>query len=387
MKKKFIAVLCLALMICTLLPVSAAADSAIDKVLCTTSTIPVAQANSQEIYAATSTAGCYVENYIWRRTTDGYIVYGLFGTENVEVEITLRALDSWYFSDTCAVYLNNSSAFYYIGNDGKTLTLTRTYSPEIWAPSIIKHPGSETVDEGGLASFVASATLTAEYKWFIINPATGESYRDYDIPNVFEGATIGSNREGQLNIYNVPASMDGWHVYCVFSGPGGEIRSAEAAIKGNYETPPPTATPEPTPQPTPEPTAAPAGSPTPAPVEEDDEEESHAHSFSDVWRTDSVLHWKECACGARANEGSHILRWTEERKATRREPGLSIGRCDTCGYTQEKEVEYNNANNILRWAIYALVILVSVTFVVLLIDAIAANRRRRRRRKKRRTRR
>ena len=122
MKKRFIAALCIVLMLCTLVPMSAAADSSIDKVLCTTSTIPVAQANSKDIYAATSTAGCYIESYIWRRTSDGYIIYQLFGTENVEVEITLRALDGWHFSDAVAVYLNNSPANFYIGEGGKTLT-------------------------------------------------------------------------------------------------------------------------------------------------------------------------------------------------------------------------------------------------------------------------
>ena len=378
MKKKLIALVCLVLMFCTLLPISAAADNAIEKVLCTTSTIPVAQANSQEIYAATSTSGCDVDSYLWRRTTDGYIVYGLFGTENVEVEISLRALDGWYFSESCAVYLNNSSASYYIGEGGKTLTLTRTYAPELWLPSIIKHPGSETVDEGGLASFVASATLTAEYEWYIINPDTGESYRDYDIPNVFEGAAIGSNREGQLNIHNVPASMDGWHVYCVFSGPGGDVRSAEAKIKVNYETPPPTPvlTAPPTPQPTPEPTPK----PTPRPISE----EQHAHFFSSAWSSDSLLHWKECDCGERIDEGSHIFSWTEVREATRREPGLSTGTCEICGYSQDKEVPYNGANSILRYVLMGFGGLVALTIIILLVDSIAAKRRRRRRHRRRR---
>ncbi|MBQ1236114.1 MAG: hypothetical protein IIX72_03990, partial [Oscillospiraceae bacterium] len=341
MKKRFIAALCIVLMLCTLMPMSAAADSPIDKVLCTTSSIPVAQANSKDIYAATSTAGCYIESYIWRRTSDGYIIYQLFGTENVEVEITLRALDGWYFSDAVAVYLNNSPANFYIGEGGKTLTLTRTYSPELWAPSIIKNPGSETVDEGGMASFVASATLTSEYKWYVVNPATAELYSADELPLHFEGVSIGSNREGQFNIHNVPAALDGWHVYCMFKGPGGEVRSSEAKIKVNYETPPPTETPAPTPEPTPEPTTAPVESA--APAQPEPEEENHAHSFSEVWRTDEALHWRECACGMRMSEGSHILRWSEIREASRREPGLSIGRCDSCGYEIEKEVPYNGA--------------------------------------------
>ena len=191
MKKRLLCALCLMLILCTLLPVSALADSAIDKVLCTTSTIPVAQADSREIYAATSTAGCYIDSYLWRRTSDGYIIYQLFGTENVEVEITLRAMDGWYFSEGCAVYLNNSSAAYYIGEGGKTLTLKRTYAPELWSPSVIKHPGGETVDEGELASFVASATLTSEYKWYILDPNTGEQYPGDKVPALFEGASTG----------------------------------------------------------------------------------------------------------------------------------------------------------------------------------------------------
>lgn len=383
MKRKIIAALCLALMLCTLVPITASADNAIDKVLCTTSTIPVAQADSRDIYVATGTAGCYIESSTWRRVNDGYIIYQLFGTENVEIEITLRANEGWYFSDAVAVYLNNSPASFFIGEGGKTLTLMRTYAPELWAPSIIKNPGSETVDEGGLASFVASATLTSEYKWFIINPATGELYESYEIPSHFEGAEIGSNREGQFNIYNVPAALDGWHVYCVFSGPGGEVRSTEAKIKVNYETPPPTETPAPTPEPTPEASETPTETPVPAEMPES-VEESHAHSFSELWRTDESLHWKECACGARMNEGTHILHWSEFREATRREPGLSIGECDICGYKAEKEVPYNSANNILRWVLLGLGGLVALTVIILIIDAIRANRRRRRRRRKRR---
>jgi len=382
MKKKLLAALCLCLMLCALFPMSAAAENAIDKVLCTTSTIPVAHNNVNDMYAATSTAGCYIESYTWRDTTNGYIIYQLFPTNNVEVEIVLRANEGWYFSDSVAVYLNNSSANFYLGEGGKTLTLTRTYSPELWAPAVIKNPGSETVDEGGLASFVASATVTEEYKWYIVDPVSGDSHPGADIPVLFEGANIGSNREGQFNIYNVPAAMDGWQVYCVFSGPGGEVKSQKASIKVNYETPPPTETPEPTPEPTPTPEA------TQAPQNVTEPEESaapdHAHSFTAQWHSSEALHWRECECGAKADEGVHTLVWEEKREATKREPGLNVGTCETCGYTAEKEIEYNNANSIVKYIILGLGGLVALTIVILVIDSIAASRRRRRRRRNRR---
>ena len=385
MKRRFIALLCLALLLCSLMPTAAAADSAIEKLLCTTSSIPVAQMDSRDIYVATSTAGCYVEDYTWRRTSDGSVVYQNFGKENVEISITLRAMDGWFFSDACAVYLNNSSAGYYIGDEGRTLTLSRTYAPELWAPSIIKHPGNENVEEGGLASFVATATLTKEYKWYIVDPVSGDSYSVYEIPGLFEGSTIGGDGESKLNIYHVTAAMDGWQLYCVFSGPGGEVKSQKATLKVKYETPPPTETPEPTPEATPEPSAAPEAAEA-KPDESADSAAStdHAHSFSDVWRTDSTLHWHECACGAKSNEGSHILSWTKIKEATRREKGLSEGRCETCGYTVKKDVEYNSANNVLRYAFFGLGGLVGLTIIVLIIDSIRQNRRRRRRRKARR---
>ena len=382
MKKRLFALFCVCLMLCALLPVSAAADSAIDKVLCTTSSIPVAQASAKDIYAATSTAGCYIESCTWRDTTNGYIIYQLFPTNNVELEIVLRANEGWYFSEGLAVYLNNSSADHYIGEGGSTLTLTRTYSPELWAPAVIKNPGSETVDEGSFASFVATATVTSEYKWYLYDPANDKSYPAADTASLFAGTSIQENGEGKLNIYNIPAAMDGWQVYCVFAGPGGEVKSQKAGINVNYETPPPTATPEPTPEPTatPEPTEAPADTAKPKESRAPD----HAHTFTADWHSSEALHWRECGCGARTDEGVHTLVWEVKREATKREPGLSVGSCETCGYTAEKETDYDNSSSILRYIFLGLGGLVALTIIILVIDSIRSSRRRRRRRRRRR---
>ena len=404
MKKRFLALLCVAMMLCTLLPTTAAANSLIDdliyqtvtepvsadnaitKVLCTISSVPVANGDSREIYANTSTNGCYIEGYTWRECSTGYIVYQLFPKGNVEVEIRLRAYDGWIFSDSVAVYLNNSSVSFYLGDGGKTLTLNRTYAPELWQPSVIKNPGSETVDKGGIASFVATATLTEEYTWYIVDPVSGKSHSAYDIPSLFEGAAIGSNREGQLNIHNVPAAMDGWQVYCVFSGPGGEVKSQKANIKVKYETPPPTETPAPTPEATakPEVEAETAPAVENKPAAPTVQAPDHAHSFSAQWKHNDALHWRECDCGAKTEEGVHMLTWSKEREASKREPGLSVGECPTCGYRAEKEIAYDNTGGILRYIVYGLGGLVVLTIIVLVIDSIRANRRRRRRRKRRR---
>lgn len=45
-------------------------------------------------------------------------------------------------------------------------------------------------------------------------------------------------------------------------------------------------------------------------------EESHSHSFSSGWRSDSVNHWRECACGERGSAARH---------------SFSNSRCTVCG--------------------------------------------------------
>ena len=120
MKRRITALLCVCLLICALVPMSAAADNAIEKVLCTTSYIPVAQADSRDIYVSTSTAGCYVADYGWTDTVTGYNIYQLFTTHNARIDITLIASDGWYFSDSVAAYLNNSSVDCYIADDNHT---------------------------------------------------------------------------------------------------------------------------------------------------------------------------------------------------------------------------------------------------------------------------
>ena len=57
MKRRLISFFCICMLLISLVPFSAHADDAIDKVLCTTSTIPVAQLSPNDIYANTSTYG------------------------------------------------------------------------------------------------------------------------------------------------------------------------------------------------------------------------------------------------------------------------------------------------------------------------------------------
>ena len=150
--------MCLSLTLSRLLPPQAAADSYITKVLATTSYTPVALMDVNYITFATSTNGIYLTDYGWYDTHSGSPVYTKFSVRPVEVSMTFATHDGYVFDGNVAVYLNNSPAYYVLSDDRHYLTLSRTYDPMIWAPSVIKNPGDEYVNEGGFASFVASAS-------------------------------------------------------------------------------------------------------------------------------------------------------------------------------------------------------------------------------------
>ena len=380
-KRLLSALLCLCLCLALFqarLP-EAAADSEIIKVLATTSYTPVALMEADSISAATSTNGIYMVDYAWYDVRNGNRIGTKFGTGPVEVSMTFATHDGYVFSNSVAVYLNNSPAKYTLSEDRHYLTLTREYDPMIWMPSIIKNPGDEYVDEGGLASFVASASYAEGFQWFACNPETGEVQSIYDVP---ESIDIYSNGEqSRMNIYGVPAWMDGWEVYCSFVGAMGStansaraklhvralsIEEAPAEEPEVEETPEPT--PEPTPAPTPEPTATPE--PTPGPTPEPTPEPEHVHEFSETWSYDEVMHWRECSCGERIEQGAHTMVWETVEPATRKQSGTEHGVCSVCGYESERELAYTRPSDAVRLAIVGVSGLVGLTVAVLIVDSI-----------------
>ena len=149
--------LCLCLSLVVFCPAQASAETVIEKLLTTTSYTPVALMELMYVTAATSTGGAYIAGYRWVDTVLGTTVTDAFSTGSYRVEITVNTIDGFEFSEQPAVYLNNIPASYSLSADRRSLTLTRTYEAEIWAPSVVKNPTSERVDEGGLASFSATA--------------------------------------------------------------------------------------------------------------------------------------------------------------------------------------------------------------------------------------
>ncbi len=67
-------------------------------------------------------------------------------------------------------------------------------------------------------------------------------------------------------------------------------------------------------------------------------EEQAGHDYSDTWSTDATKHWKECACGAKSEEGEHTAGdWIVDEEATADKAGKKHKECTRCGYVMEEE--------------------------------------------------
>lgn len=273
-------ILCLALSLCLCLALGAfapcaSAESEIGKLLVTAVPTPVALMDVGSIAAATSTEGCYIASYAWYDAS-GNALSGAFGTGQYTVVIRVDAADGYYFSEGVRVYLNNSEAAFTLDSSLKSVTLSRSYVPDVWAPSIIKHPGSETVNEGELASFVSTATYVASYGWELQSPDGSTVYDCLDAPDKFPGLSVSDPNSDKIILYNIPAALDGWKIRCVFHSAADGLNSysnyasitvtpaetAAPAVADAAEASP-TAAPAASLSPTPAATAKPTSTPTP----------------------------------------------------------------------------------------------------------------------------
>jgi len=62
------------------------------------------------------------------------------------------------------------------------------------------------------------------------------------------------------------------------------------------------------------------------------------HDYGDTWKQDETKHWKECACGAKAEEGEHTAGdWIVDEEATTDKVGKQHKECTQCGYKMAEE--------------------------------------------------
>jgi len=314
LRKNFISLLAFALLLSmalSLLPMQASASGTglIESVNIKLSMPAVQAADVDGVSATTTTGGCYISSMGW------YDVYGKlmtnkFTADNATLEIKLTAAPGYYFADYVAVTVDGAAASR--ETDGSSLWVSKSFSPYIWAPSVVKHPGSEKTTEGGMVSFVSYASCADKSEWGLYD-TKGNYVSVTKLPDMFPGLVVEDSFD-KLKLYPVPKALDGYKVVCTFTGPGGTVVSnkADISISGGSVSEPSAS---------PAPTAAPT--PTPPP---------HEHKFSQELSSDAGFHWYECQCGEMQFRAEHNFTWTQLSAATAESGGHVQGKCDICGY-------------------------------------------------------
>ena len=95
---------------------------------------------------------------------------------------------------------------------------------------ITKSPTSETVDEGGSASFVAYGGNFTNIVWILVSPDAATSYDAAEAPYHFSGVNVSGQGSSMVTFSNIPAGMDGWRVQAYFTGTGGPVYTNGAYI-------------------------------------------------------------------------------------------------------------------------------------------------------------
>ena len=228
---------------------------------------------------------------------------------------------------------------------------------------ITKHPGGETVEEGGSCAFTVKAENADQYRWYFVK---GKSVIEMDDKDYyFPGLKVSGATEKKLKLTDIPLALDGWSVVCEISNKVESVRSKAASITVTAkETPAPTEAPTPVPTeaptpapteaptPAPEATAAPAAEATAAPAPEataasaSDPAKSgtdgHTHTFDGVYRYNSIEHWLECPCGERTAVANHVVaEWKTTVKPTKTTVGVRKGVCAVCGAEVLDSVSYD----------------------------------------------
>ena len=115
--------------------------------------------------------------------------------------------------------------------------------------TITKHPTGETVNVGGNATFIAAAEGAASFQWRIVkNDGSNGFYRADEAPSYINGLQVIGADSNTLVLKNIPASMNGMSVICVFYADNARTQfkitnSARLTVNQPYTPPTPTPTP------------------------------------------------------------------------------------------------------------------------------------------------
>ena len=393
--------LCMCLSLLSLAPVNAHAATEIKNATTTLEyTDPVVMMDVAQNPVRASGTGYHLVSASWIDSS-GNAETAYFKKGSYTLVIRLAADTGYTFAADAKGYINNSNTGITTerSGDGSELTLSRSYNATVWAPIVIKHPGPETVKEGGWCSFVVSGMYVGSYEWILESP-DGKTVPASKLADYFPNVTQEGDGTAKIKLFNIPYEMNGWKIYCT-------EWSVDKLSFTNTRSTTLTVTSDNPPSPSPEPTAEPEAEETPAPdaeaeapaedteaetgteaeaepAEEPEVTEEPVHQFSEAWSYDGQTHWHACeedGCDAIDGQALHNMSWTVTREATKDEPGEEEGVCSVCGYRAVRELPIDeeavaeSEAHIFLYILIGLAALLLLSILVLIIQAIRrANR-------------
>ena len=318
----------------------------------TGNTLPVVGQKVSDIVIKTNTTGLAVTG--WELVGAGTKVENRDYVLNVNVSLWVENGVFDFFGTKG--YINGVESTVTVNSDLKTATISRLISPDIQAAVVWHHPGNESHDAGECFSFTATASQVYDsYQWKLRSPYN-ETYNAEDVGSIFPGpyAVIADIENGtRCNIYDVPEELNGWSIYCIFKGAGGDVPTNSASITVKNAAPEPTiqivAAPDAitvVEEKTQEETDVPQGiTIVDAPEEVDPEENENITivQWEEAWTYDDNSHWHKSAdsySDETSEPETHTMSWTTTREATKKADGEEEGVCEVCGYTTRRNVPY-----------------------------------------------
>lgn len=210
--------------------------------------------SSMEI-ASDGTFSIYIGSYggtgTW--TSESNKIYATFKDQNEGQEHNLLI---YKIQDVAQNYLKTNimeTDMYFVKGENIIQTPSVEYTPEptpapqetpnpTATPSIVyvdttkkvtitKNPTSETVAEGGSASFIARADNAESIVWIIVSPDAKTTYFNAnDATSAFPGLKVEGQGSEKLVLSNIPYEMNGYRIQCYFTGNGGPLYSSGAYL-------------------------------------------------------------------------------------------------------------------------------------------------------------
>ena len=258
MYRKLSKILTVLLAVCLLCSVMSAGvfaeDVEITRVMATSDTEAVVMRTAGEIAFRTSTNGASVASVVWTDSSGKSLgPSDAFADDVYTLTVTLTANEGYYFSQSAVgvLYNNVADTNIAVSADGKTASLRRQIKPPIWSPIIYKHPLSDpAVEPGSLVSYVSTAGFATSSIWMFVSPEGDGPMPPNELRDKFPQITIDDAGIGRIIIYNVPAELNGWEIFCRFYE-STRVYSTDSNRATINVIVPPSPTPAPTPEPTP----------------------------------------------------------------------------------------------------------------------------------------